>query len=47
MAAERGIDKLTTEKLNELIDEAWDLYPPSEDIDFRMSFDKKTRYRIN
>lgn len=47
MAAERGIDKLTTEKLNELIDEAWDLYPPSEDIDFRMSFDKKTRYRVN
>ncbi|MBQ9692561.1 MAG: DUF5107 domain-containing protein [Clostridia bacterium] len=47
MAAERGIDELTTEKLNELIDEAWDLYPPSEDIDFRMSFNKKTRYRIS
>jgi tetratricopeptide (TPR) repeat protein len=47
MAKERGMDNLTAKQLDELIDEAWDKYPPSKDIDFRMSTDKKFRYRIS
>ncbi|MBQ8351910.1 MAG: DUF5107 domain-containing protein [Clostridia bacterium] len=46
MARERGIETPTVDQLNELIDEAWDSCPPSEDIDFRMSFDKANRYRV-
>ena len=29
-----------------LADEAWDLCPPDESIDFRMSLDRKNKYRI-
>ena len=46
MAKERGITELTDEVLQDLMDEAWDIYPPDPSIDFRMSFDKKTRYRV-
>jgi hypothetical protein len=46
MAKERGIDPTDLAALDALIDEAWDTCPPSEDIDFRMSFDKKNRYRV-
>ena len=46
MATERGLDADDPAVLDELIDEAWDTCPPSEDIDFRMSFDKKNRYRV-
>lgn len=46
MAKERGLTDLTNDILQELMDEAWDLYPPDPEIDFRMSFDKKTRYRV-
>lgn len=46
MAKERGIDATDPEKLDALLDEAWDSCPPSYDIDFRMSFDKKNRYRV-
>jgi hypothetical protein len=47
MARERGITELTTKILDDLIDEAWDLYPPDKSIDFRMTVDKKKRYRVS
>ena len=47
MSKERGIANPSTEMIDALIDEAWDLYPPSKDIDFRMSQDKKDRYRVS
>ena len=46
LARERGITDPTPEQLEELIDLAWDLCPPDYSIDFRMSTDKKTRYRV-
>lgn len=47
MARERGMENPTAEELDALIDEAWDIYPPDKSIDFRMSADKKYRYRIS
>ena len=47
MAAERGITDLTPEVLDNLIDEAWDACPPDKSIDFRMSVNKKNRYRVS
>lgn len=47
MAKERGIENPSAKQLDDLIDEAWDKYPPSKDIDFRMSADKQFRYRIS
>ncbi len=46
MAKERGIENPTAEQLEKLIDEAWDICPPPKNIDFRMSTDKKRRYRM-
>jgi hypothetical protein len=46
MAKERGIVDLTPEKLDELIDEAWEKCPPDYSIDFRMSFNRQIRYRV-
>lgn len=46
LAAERGIEDPTEEELAALFDEAWDLCPPDESIDFRMSLDRKNKYRI-
>ena len=46
IARERGITALTPDLIESLIDEAWDTCPPSEDIDFRMSFDRKIKYRV-
>ena len=46
MAKERGITDLTEEKLDELIDEAWEVCPPDYSIDFRMSFNRKIKYRV-
>ena len=46
LAAERGIVNPTEQQLEELADEAWDLCPPDESIDFRMSLDRKNKYRI-
>jgi len=46
LAKERGIESPTDEQLEELIDEAWDICPPDYSIDFRMSTDKKSRYRV-
>ena len=46
LARQRGIDTPTPEQLNELIDEAWDLCPPDYSIDFRMSVNKKQKYRV-
>jgi len=46
MAKERGIVDLTDEIMQDLMDEAWDTCPPDPAIDFRMSFDKKIKYRI-
>ena len=47
LAKKRGIESPTVDELDALIDEAWDNYPPDYSIDFRMSTDKKIRYRIN
>lgn len=47
MAKERGIVDLTPEKLDELIDEAWEKCPPDYSIDFRMSYNRQHKYRIN
>lgn len=47
MAKERGITDLTPAVLDELIDEAWDVCPPDKSIDFRMSVNKKNRYRVS
>ena len=47
LADERGIKNPSKEVLDELIDEAWDTCPPDYSIDFRMSTDKKIRYRIS
>ena len=47
MAKERGIENPSNDVLEALIDEAWDIYPPRKDIDFRMSSDKKHRYRVS
>ena len=47
MAKERGITEITPKILDDLIDEAWDIYPPDKSIDFRMSVNKKNRYRVS
>ena len=47
MAEERGITDITPKILDDLIDEAWDIYPPDKSIDFRMSVNKKNRYRVS
>lgn len=47
MAKERNLpEDISGPALDALIDEAWDTCPPPAAIDFRMSFDKKNRYRI-
>ena len=47
MAKERGLGTdIQGEELEKLIDEAWDTCPPPSAIDFRMSFDRKNRYRM-
>ena len=46
LAAERGIADPDEQTLTQLADEAWDLCPPDESIDFRMSLDRKNKYRV-
>lgn len=47
MAKERGMgDNITEEELDVLIDEAWQTCPPPAAIDFRMSFDRQKKYRV-
>ena len=46
LAKERGIADPTEAQLADLADEAWDLCPPDASIDFRMSLDRKNKYRI-
>lgn len=46
MAKERGIMELDEETLDKLIDEAWETCPPDYSIDFRMSYNRKTKYRV-
>lgn len=47
MAKERGIKgNIQGPVLDALIDEAWDTCPPPAAIDFRMSFDRNNRYRV-
>lgn len=46
LAKERGINNLSDEKLNELIDEAWETCPPDYSIDFRLSLARKDKYRV-
>lgn len=45
LAKERGIE-LTAENLDKLIDEAWLTLTPPLNLDFRQSYDRKTKYRI-
>ena len=47
LAKERGIENPTAQEFDALVDEAWDLCPPGKDIDFRMSADKRDRYRVS
>lgn len=47
MAKERGITDLTEKTLDKLIDEAWESCPPDYSIDFRMSYNRQIKYRIN
>lgn len=46
MAAERGIADPQGDVLEKLMDEAWDTCPPPAEIDFRMSFDRQRKYRM-
>jgi len=46
LAAARGIENPQGEILDKLIDEAWDICPPPAEIDFRMSFDRASNYRV-
>ena len=47
MAKERGLgDDIQGEALEKLIDEAWETCPPPKAIDFRMSFSRRNRYRV-
>ncbi len=46
LASERGLQNPTDRELEDLADEAWDLCPPPHEIDFRMSLDRKNKYRI-
>lgn len=47
MARERGIEgEPSPDDLEALIDEAWDTCPPPAAIDFRMSFQRKNKYRM-
>lgn len=47
LAEERGLgDDVSVEVLSELAQEAWDICPPPRAIDFRMSYDRRFRYRM-
>lgn len=46
LAQERGMVDVSPEMLDQLLEEAWDTCPPPAAIDFRMSFDKKKKYRV-
>lgn len=47
LAKERGLgDDVSIEVLSKLADEAWDTCPPPRAIDFRMSYSRKFRYRM-
>lgn len=46
LARERGMEEPTGEALEKLIDEAWNTCPPPAEIDFRMSFDRQSKYRV-
>jgi hypothetical protein len=45
LATERGIEK-TPEKIEALMEEATEAYPPDPKIDFRMSLSKAAKYRV-
>lgn len=47
VATERNIDLSDNEKMEEIYDEVTDSFPPPYEIDFRMSLDKKIKYRVN
>lgn len=46
LAKERGINNPDAETMNALIDEVSDTCTPPENIDFRMSLNKKNKYRV-
>lgn len=43
---ERGLATVTDEEWEALLDEVWEKYPPAYDIDFRMTLDRKNKYRV-
>lgn len=47
MAKNQNIENPTNAELAALVDRAWDECPPPKEIDFRMSFDNKNKYRID
>ena len=47
MMKERGITEISDEAWENLLDEAWEKYPPAYEIDFRMSLDRKNKYRVS
>ena len=44
---ERGITEISDEAWEYLLDEVWEKYPPAYEIDFRMSLDRKNKYRVS
>jgi len=46
LARQRGIDNPTLEQLDALLEEAYTLCPPDYSIDFRMSENRKIKYRV-
>ena len=44
---ERGIESVTDEEWEALLDEVWEKFPPAYDIDFRMTLDRKNKYRVS
>ncbi len=43
---ERGITEISEKDYEFLLDEVWEKYPPAYEIDFRMSLDRKNKYRV-
>ncbi len=44
---ERKLENISDEQWEYLLDEVWEKFPPAYDIDFRMSLDRKNKYRVS
>ena len=44
---ERGITEISDQEWEDLLDEVWEKHPPAYEIDFRMSLDRKNKYRVS